>query len=89
MTDRDKLIKLFEDIDCPAHWLFPNNAEMLKLADYLVTNGVTVREPGRWISRKHDDVGGWYILLHCDKCDQKSAKPLNFCPNCGARMEVE
>ena len=43
---REKLIKLFEDIDCPAHWMFPNNAEILKLADYLIANGVTVQE---WI----------------------------------------
>lgn len=43
---REKLIKIFEDINCPAHWLFPNNAEMLKLADYLIANGVTVQ---KWI----------------------------------------
>ena len=40
MGMREKLIKLFEDADCPAHWLFPNNAEMLKLADYLIANNV-------------------------------------------------
>ncbi len=44
------------------------------------------REPGRWIEHEHDDGWGRYILLHCDKCDQMSAKPLNFCPNCGAPM---
>lgn len=45
MTDtREKLFALFQDCDNPAWKWFPNNAEMLKLIDYLINNGVTVLE---------------------------------------------
>lgn len=42
-----KLFTLFQDCNNPSWKWFPNNAEMLKLIEYLVANGVTVQE---WIS---------------------------------------
>lgn len=40
---------------------------------------------GRWIERS-DIIGKWY---ECDQCHTDWGGPVNFCPNCGAKMEVE
>lgn len=47
MDVREKLFTLFQDCNNPSWKWFPNNAEMLKLIDYLIAHGVTVQE---WIS---------------------------------------
>ena len=49
MDVKKKLFTLFQDCNNPSWKWFPNNAEMLKLIEYLVANGVTVQE---WISVK-------------------------------------
>ena len=49
MDVRENLFTLFQDCNNPSWKWFPNNAEMLKLIEYLVANGVTVQE---WISVK-------------------------------------
>ena len=46
MDVREKLVELLQDGDNPVWGWFPNNATMIKLADYLIAHGVTVRE---WI----------------------------------------
>ena len=46
MDVREKLFTLFQDCNNPSWKWFPNNAEMLKLIDYLIAHGVTVQE---WI----------------------------------------
>ena len=43
MDVREKLFTLFQDCNNPSWKWFPNNAEMLKLIDYLIANGVTVQ----------------------------------------------
>ena len=47
MDVREKLFTLFQDCNNPSWKWFSNNAEMLKLIDYLIANGVTAQE---WIS---------------------------------------
>ena len=47
MDVREKLFTLFQDCNNPSWKWFPNNAEMMKLIDYLIAHGVTVQE---WIS---------------------------------------
>ena len=47
MDVREKLVELLQDENNPVWIWFPNNMEMMKLADYLISNGVTVQE---WIS---------------------------------------
>ena len=50
MSDNDvrkKLVEILQDENNPVWRWFPNNAAMMQLADYLVSNGVTVQE---WIS---------------------------------------
>ena len=49
MDVKEKLFTLFQDCNNPSWKWFPNNAEMLKLIEYLVANGVTVQE---WIPVK-------------------------------------
>ena len=49
MDVREKLFTLFQDCNNPSWKWFPNNAEMMKLIDYLIAHGVTVQE---WISVK-------------------------------------
>ena len=51
MDVRKKLFTLFQDCNNPSWKWFPNNAEMLKLIDYLIAHGVTVQE---WISVKDE-----------------------------------
>ena len=41
---------------------------------------------GRWIEH-FDESGKWY---ECDQCHTDWGGPVNYCPNCGTRMqEVE
>lgn len=64
------------------------------MADYLIANGVVVREKGEWKPVKynaHCSCGKSYGTYHyeCQVCHRVSyAQPygLNFCPNCGADM---
>ena len=49
MDVREKLVELLQDENNPVWRWFPNNMAMMQLADYLILNGVTVKE---WISVK-------------------------------------
>lgn len=40
---------------------------------------------GQWIEH-FDEIGKWY---ECDQCHTDWGGPVNYCPNCGAKMEVE
>ena len=76
MDVREKLFILFQDCNNTSWKWFPNNAEMLKLIDYLITNGVTVQECGEWVHPK------WYVLSNgflCSKCGHEEASyyPIN------------
>lgn len=85
MTDREKLIEVIMS------YLGNGRISAGDFADYLIANGVTVREPGRWIDKptgRYGQMQSW-----CSACGQHSGiggiesnrhKP--FCPNCGAPM---
>ena len=47
MDVREKLVELLQDSNNPVWRWFPNNMAMMQLADYLISNGVTVQE---WVS---------------------------------------
>lgn len=47
-----------------------------------------LRPKGEWIEREHEDERGDYVLFHCSRCDEPSARKKNYCSNCGAKMEV-
>ena len=44
MDVRKKLVELLQDENNPVWGWFPNNMAMMQLADYLISNGVTVQE---------------------------------------------
>ena len=44
MDAREKLVELLQDANNPVWKWFPNNMAMMQLADYLISNGVTVQE---------------------------------------------
>ena len=44
MDVMEKLVELLQDENNPVWKWFPNNMVMMQLADYLISNGVTVKE---------------------------------------------
>lgn len=65
MNVREKLVELLQDENNPVWSWFPNNMEMMKLADYLIANGVTVQE---WISVKErlpQEDGSYLVTINC------------------------
>lgn len=93
MTDREKLIELFERDDCPMFMVLGKNME--GLADFLIANGVTVQTPGEWIRPVPGDGAP-----RCSNCKKPPVsivfdtgywryRETDFCPNCGARMKGE
>ena len=75
MDVREKLFTLFQDCNNPSWKWFPNNVEMLKLIDYLISHGVTVRKSscpyccdnveghGR-LKHSYDDEDGMEMSIH-------------------------
>lgn len=94
MDVREKLIDLFQDCNNPSWNWFPDNAEMLKLIDYLIANDVTVQECGYWVSLTDCANAGVYCSV-CHKkvykedyawCNRKNKLRSDYCPHCGAKM---
>lgn len=66
------------------------------LADYLLANGVVVRERGEWERYSDDKFSGYdadgklkyrkVYIYECPRCGENTAAKRNFCPNCGADM---
>lgn len=44
---------------------------------------------GRWVLTTEDDGYGEYQIYKCDKCGAITAQRKNYCPDCGAKMEVD
>lgn len=90
MTDREKLIEILRKPIFPHELVDPTEA----VADYLLDNGVTVREPGEWIWHEEE------FKYECSACNCRfdynhtfgifdhGFEYGSFCPNCGAKMEV-
>lgn len=99
MADREKLIELLMDKPFGNSTEEREIAHAADVAEYLIANGVTVRERGRW----EDEHGGKYAnpRYRCPVCkgralykferdlldNWKEVQALtDFCPNCGADM---
>lgn len=87
MADREKLIEILR-VPIYPH-LDADPAEVV--ADYLLDNGVTVRERGRWEQVDHD--GSWRVD-RCSICHRRMHyvdydQPYQYCPHCGAKMDEE
>ena len=95
MTDREKLIELFlagMGFTDNKQLLIPTS-ELYHLADYLISNGVVVRDKGEWIP-----VEPFANVWRCTVCGEDydmedDAIPMtwgiNFCPSCGADLRGE
>ena len=66
-----------------------------KFADCLIANGVTIQKHGRWEIKADDDD---YEYAMCPCCGEEFYDPngedtidtfMNYCPNCGARMDAD
>lgn len=77
MTDREKLVELLTDCDCP----YP-----CKSADYLIENGVAPVVHGYWVDHYICSNCGKWSTAGLDADVWTSYEP-SFCPNCGARMD--
>lgn len=86
MADREKLIELLETVPHPQR-LYPD-----LYVDNLISNGVTVRERGRWetteVTEEWETVERYsHFHRECkySYCDNGLGGHY-FCPNCGADM---
>ena len=109
MADREKLIEICRRYDgtppcdtCKTPIGSCSMCGLERLIDYLIANGVTVRERGRW----EDEYGGKYAnpRYRCPACKERALYKFerdvlgnwkekqaltDFCPNCGADMRGE
>ena len=63
--------------------------KMVSFSEYTPAADVTPVRHGRWIERKSFHAEGG-IVAKCSACQkdvQYLGNPLNFCPNCGAKMD--
>ena len=92
MDVREKLVELIAEFyGCDPMYY---NVDALAIADYLVSNGVTVQECGYWVSVIDCANAGVY----CSVCHKKVYKEdyawgnrknklrSDYCPHCGAKM---
>ena len=92
MTDREKLIEVLRVLIFHHELVDPTEA----LADYLLDNGVVVREKGEWATEEEVvyRYGSFIKRKYCTGCnespkfDRETGKYIltKFCPNCGADM---
>lgn len=101
MTNREKLIELLckainivsPCICCDGE---ENCEEINHAIDYLIANGVAMRENGKWVWDECDGED-WFgnptkVLLYCTCSICKKGvrqKYFLFCPYCGAKMDWE
>ena len=44
---------------------------------------------GKWIYKPKDAIETMFTLPKCSVCGHESSDANNYCPNCGAKMEVQ
>ena len=88
MSVKEKLIELLDII------IQPGQKTLRDIADYLISNGVTVQEHGYWVSLTDCANAGVYCSV-CRKkvykedyawCNRKNKLRSDYCPHCGAKM---
>ena len=96
MDAREKLVEIlkqapFEERVLDERWF---EEKIKKIADHLISNGVTVQECGYWISLTDCANAGVYCSV-CNKkvykedyawCNRKNKLRSDYCPHCGAKM---
>ena len=96
MDVKEKLIEILKQIPFEGRvldeWWFEEKIK--KIADHLISNGVTVQKCGYWISLTDCANAGVYCSV-CNKkvykedyawCNRKNKLRSDYCPHCGAKM---
>ena len=98
MDAREKLVELlveFVEVDVWDNGEFiDKDIDFGKIAENLISHGVTVQECGYWVSLTDCANAGVYCSV-CHKkvykedyawCNRKNKLHSNYCPHCGAKM---
>ena len=83
LIDADALIKTLGIGDMPIRLTYEiNNAPTVE--------AVPVKH-GKWLKAygDHEAFGIRPFYRYCSCCNESTAFPYNYCPNCGARMDAE
>ena len=96
MDVKEKLVEILKQAPFEGRvldeWWFEEKIK--KIADHLISNGVTVQECGHWISLTECANAGVYCSV-CHKkvykedyawCNRKNKLRSDYCPHCGAKM---
>ena len=96
MDVREKLVEILKQAPFEGRvldeWWFEEKIK--KIADHLISNGVTVQECGDWVSLTDCANAGVYCSV-CHKkvykedyawCNRKNKLHSDYCPHCGAKM---
>ena len=96
MDVREKLVEILKQAPFEGRvldeWWFEEKIK--KIADHLISNGVTVQECGYWVSLTDCANAGVYCSV-CHKkvykedyawCNRKNKLLSDYCPHCGAKM---
>ena len=96
MDVREKLVEILKQAPFEGRvldeWWFEEKIK--RIADHLISNGVTVQECGYWISLTDCANAGVYCSV-CHKkvykedyawCNRKNKLRSDYCPHCGAKM---
>ena len=99
MDVRKKLVEILKQAPFEGkvldEWWFEEKIK--KIADYLISNGVTVQECGYWVSLTDCTNAGVYCSV-CHKkvykedyawCNKKNKLRSDYCPHCGAKMMLQ
>lgn len=66
-----------------------NQYEMDLQSAYDCGRASTQQRTGRWIQKEEEGDAEPFIIWECSECHEYQRKQTTFCPNCGAKMEVE
>ena len=83
MDIKEKLVELLGKIISPT-------MTIREQADFLISNEVTVVRHGRWIEKQEKDTFAGYLYSYeCSECGRVKQRKEPYCPNCGAKMDLE
>lgn len=90
-NESNELIRKKDAIDEIAKWAGYLDEDMIyriQLGLKRLPYAQPKQKTGEWIQRRHPN---WDMqVLYCSECDKSNGNEYaNYCPNCGAKMEVE
>ena len=62
---------------------------MIDAADAIEALQAQLPKRGEWIYKPKDAIEMMFTLPKCSVCGHESSDANNYCPNCGAKMEVQ